>query len=111
VGLLTHIVIYLTVTKPVREAKARLWPVAPLMMMMIETLLPITAHIFTRKYNNILYAGSGCVSGRSFVVATGLDRSCSDAVTQQEEQHPPPHTHTHTRIHKLYAARYCDIYS
>jgi hypothetical protein len=33
VGLITHIVIYLTVTKPVREAKARLWAVAPLMMM------------------------------------------------------------------------------
>jgi hypothetical protein len=35
VGLITHIVIYLTVTKPVREAKARLWSVAPLMMMMM----------------------------------------------------------------------------
>jgi hypothetical protein len=34
-GLTTHIVIYLTVTKPVREAKARLWAVAPLMMMMM----------------------------------------------------------------------------
>jgi hypothetical protein len=33
VGLITHIVIYLTVTKYVREAKARLWAVAPLMMM------------------------------------------------------------------------------
>jgi hypothetical protein len=32
VGLITHIVIYVTVTKPVREAKARLWAVAPLMM-------------------------------------------------------------------------------
>jgi hypothetical protein len=35
VGLITHIVIYLTVTKPVRVAKAQLWAVAPLMMMMI----------------------------------------------------------------------------
>jgi hypothetical protein len=36
VGLIIHIVIYLTVTKPVREAKARLWAVAPLMMMMMD---------------------------------------------------------------------------
>jgi hypothetical protein len=35
VGLITHIVIYLTVMKPVREAKARLWAVAPSMMMMM----------------------------------------------------------------------------
>jgi hypothetical protein len=35
VGLITHIVIYLTVTKPVRDAKARLWVVASLMMMMM----------------------------------------------------------------------------
>jgi hypothetical protein len=35
VGLITHIVIYLIVTKPVREAKARLWALAPLMMMMM----------------------------------------------------------------------------
>jgi hypothetical protein len=34
VGLITHIIIYQTVTKPVREAKARLWAVVPLMMMM-----------------------------------------------------------------------------
>jgi hypothetical protein len=33
VGLITHIVIYLTVKKHVREAKARLWAVMPLMMM------------------------------------------------------------------------------
>jgi hypothetical protein len=33
VGLITHIVIYLIVMKPEREAKARLWAVAPLMMM------------------------------------------------------------------------------
>jgi hypothetical protein len=40
VGLITHIVIYLTVTKPVREAKARLWAVAPMMMMTLyEQLL------------------------------------------------------------------------
>jgi hypothetical protein len=36
VGLITHILMYLTVTKPVREAKARIWAVAQLMMMMIE---------------------------------------------------------------------------
>jgi hypothetical protein len=34
VGLITPIVMYLTVTKPEREAKARLWAVAPLKMMM-----------------------------------------------------------------------------
>jgi hypothetical protein len=33
VGLITHIVIYITVTKPVREAKARLWAVVLLMLM------------------------------------------------------------------------------
>jgi hypothetical protein len=39
VGLITHIVIYLTVMKPVREAKARLWASVPLMMMvMIQEL-------------------------------------------------------------------------
>jgi hypothetical protein len=32
-GLITHIVIYLTVMKPIREAKARLRATAPLMMM------------------------------------------------------------------------------
>jgi hypothetical protein len=35
VGLITHIVIYLTVTKPVREAKARLWAAALMIMMMM----------------------------------------------------------------------------
>jgi hypothetical protein len=44
VGLITHIVIY--ETKPVREAKARLWAVAPLvvvvmMMMMMMIYLVI----------------------------------------------------------------------
>jgi hypothetical protein len=39
VGLITHIVIYLTVTKPVREAKAQLWAVVPLMMMKYCMLL------------------------------------------------------------------------
>jgi hypothetical protein len=34
-GLITHIVIYQTVMKPVREAKAQFWAVAPLMMMMM----------------------------------------------------------------------------
>jgi hypothetical protein len=38
VGLITYIVIYLTVTKPVREAKDRLWAVATLMMMKITLL-------------------------------------------------------------------------
>jgi hypothetical protein len=35
VGLITHIAMYLIVTKPAREAKARLWAVAPLMIMMM----------------------------------------------------------------------------
>jgi hypothetical protein len=39
VGLITHIVKNLTVTKPVREAKARFWAVAPLMMMMMMMMM------------------------------------------------------------------------
>jgi hypothetical protein len=35
-GLITHIVMYLTLMKPIREAKAQLWAVAPLMMMMMK---------------------------------------------------------------------------
>jgi hypothetical protein len=37
VGLITHIVIYLS--KPVREANARLWAVAPLMMIMMMMMI------------------------------------------------------------------------
>jgi hypothetical protein len=38
-GLITHIVTYLTVMKPVREAKAQLWAVASLMMIMMKTVV------------------------------------------------------------------------
>jgi hypothetical protein len=60
-GLITHIVIYLTVTKPVREAKARLWAVAPLMMMMMrmssEKLLPsVCVTVFSYGPAQILFA-------------------------------------------------------
>jgi hypothetical protein len=56
VGLITQIVIYLTVTKPVREAKARLWAVAPLMMMRKDA-----------KLNNLW-----CYITGDFVIYTGL---------------------------------------
>jgi hypothetical protein len=43
IGLINHIVMYLTVTKPVREAKDRLWAVAPLMMMMMMIMMMMSA--------------------------------------------------------------------
>jgi hypothetical protein len=54
VGLITHIVMILTVMKPVREAKARLWSVALLMMMMMMMMMTILQKCMQAAQNTLV---------------------------------------------------------